>query len=106
MQDQAEAALARERAECEAKVQAAEARLKTVEEQNKLLHDQLTASAGSQEAGKGASQTLKVLAHGVDSMSRDVCRVQALSQGAAMMIRVSRLEQRGECFRLVILRIK
>ena len=54
MQDQAEAALAREHAECEAKVQATEARLKTMEEQNKLLHDQLTASAGSQEAGKGA----------------------------------------------------
>jgi len=55
---------------------------------------------------KARDRPLKVLAHGVDSMSRDVCRVQALSKGAAMMIRVSRLEQRGDCFRLVILRIK
>ncbi len=53
LQDQAEAALAREQAECEAKVQAAEARLKTVEEQNNLLHTQLAASAEQADAAEG-----------------------------------------------------
>lgn len=53
LQDQAEAALAREQAECEAKVQAAEARLKTVEEQNNLLHTQLAASAEQADVAEG-----------------------------------------------------
>ncbi len=52
-QDQADAALAREHAECEAKVQAVESRLKAVEEQNKLLHTQVAASAESAEAQPG-----------------------------------------------------
>ena len=53
LQDQAEAALARAQAEGEAKVQAAEARLKTVEEQNNLLHTQLAASAEQADAAEG-----------------------------------------------------
>lgn len=52
-QDQAEAALARERADCEAKVASIEARMKTVEEENRVLHTQLTSSAESPGAGQG-----------------------------------------------------
>ena len=55
MQDKAEAALAKERAEGEAKVQSVEARLKSLEEQNRLLHTQLAGSAESVEGSQGGA---------------------------------------------------
>ena len=43
---------------CEAKVQAAEKRLKAVEEQNTLLHAQLAASAEQPGAAEGDGPTI------------------------------------------------
>ena len=60
-QDQAEAALAREQAEWEAKVQAAEARQKAVEEQNNLLHAQLASSAGQPNGEEGDQLSVTAL---------------------------------------------
>ena len=54
MQDKAEADLAKEHAEGEAKLQSVEARLKSLEEQNRLLHTQLAGSAESVEGQGGA----------------------------------------------------
>ena len=53
MQDKAEADLAKERAEGEAKLQSVEARLKSLEEQNRLLHTQLAGSVENAEGSQG-----------------------------------------------------
>ena len=55
MQDKADADLAKERAEGQAKVQSVEARLKSLEEQNRLLHTQLAGSAEDVDGRQGGA---------------------------------------------------
>ena len=82
MQDKAEADLAKERAEGEAKVQSVEARLKSLEEQNRLLHTQLAGSAENAEGSQGGAPAAQACVAPSAAQPAMACTTEMLGSAA------------------------